>query len=140
ARPRRIARLAPAAAVAMVVGAFLLGDLAVRRTATATSDGGLQVLSSIEVADSAGEIGANDGSETEQSELPDHEDPGDETTATPTTSTTLAPEPTLPPRIVVVGDSTAGANGRGLQAWAGTTGRLEVSVVQTDGCAVFSGA
>ncbi|MTV24590.1 acyltransferase [Nitriliruptoraceae bacterium ZYF776] len=44
-----------------------------------------------------------------------------------------------PPRLVVVGDSTAQALGEGLQAWATRTGQLQVSVVSSPGCAVHAG-
>src|SRR5690606_12382126 len=44
-----------------------------------------------------------------------------------------------PPRVVVVGDSTAEANGEGLQAWAARTHGLQVTVVSRPGCAVLAG-
>ena len=49
------------------------------------------------------------------------------------------PTPLRPPRIVVVGDSTAAANGTGLQQWGLRTGKLEVVTVSSPGCATFSG-
>jgi peptidoglycan/LPS O-acetylase OafA/YrhL len=44
------------------------------------------------------------------------------------------------PRIVVVGDSTARANGKGLAQWGEQTGRLQVSSVFQNGCALAQGA
>jgi hypothetical protein len=40
---------------------------------------------------------------------------------------------------VVVGDSTAGTNGDGLQRWGASTGRLEVATVSGSGCATLTG-
>lgn len=63
---------------------------------------------------------------------------------TPSSTVTLAPTtttiaPARPPRIVVVGDSTAAANGAGLEAWGKSTGRLQVVTVSEPGCAVVPG-
>jgi peptidoglycan/LPS O-acetylase OafA/YrhL len=58
------------------------------------------------------------------------------TTAAPRTITT---EPPRPPRVVVVGDSTAAATGAGLEAWGLETGRLQVVTVSEPGCGVLLG-
>lgn len=47
--------------------------------------------------------------------------------------------PSRPPRVVVVGDSTAEAIGTGLRDWGARTGRLQVSAVFSPGCAVLEG-
>jgi hypothetical protein len=73
------------------------------------------------------------------------------TTAAPTTAPSSAPStagpstthstvaPARPPRIVVVGDSTAAANGEGLQKWGQETGRIQAVVVNRPGCGVLPG-
>ncbi|MGK2947058.1 MAG: acyltransferase family protein [Acidimicrobiales bacterium] len=50
-------------------------------------------------------------------------------------------EPLAPrsPRVVVVGDSTAAANGAGLSDWGARTGRLEVATVSGPGCSTYTG-
>lgn len=47
--------------------------------------------------------------------------------------------PPRSPRIVVVGDSTAAANGAGLSAWGAKTGQLEVATVSGPGCSTYTG-
>lgn len=49
------------------------------------------------------------------------------------------PIPLRPPRIVVVGDSTANGIGQGLQEWAADTESMQISVVTSSGCAVLVG-
>jgi len=54
----------------------------------------------------------------------------------------VLPAPTTaarPPRVVVVGDSTAEAAGAGLSAWGAETGRIEVTTVSSLGCAALHG-
>lgn len=61
------------------------------------------------------------------------------TSPTGPTSSTSTIAPARPPRIVVVGDSTARANGEGLLAWGQETGRLQVVVVHEPGCGPLFG-
>lgn len=61
---------------------------------------------------------------------------GDAASAPPPST---APAPPRAPRIVVVGDSTAGTNGAGLREWGISTGRLEVATVSSSGCATLLG-
>jgi peptidoglycan/LPS O-acetylase OafA/YrhL len=56
----------------------------------------------------------------------------------PTTTHATIP-PARPPRIVVVGDSTAAANGQGLEKWGQATGRIQAVVVNRPGCGVLPG-
>jgi peptidoglycan/LPS O-acetylase OafA/YrhL len=51
----------------------------------------------------------------------------------------VAPVALRSPRIVVVGDSTAAANGTGLREWGARTGRLEVTTVSGSGCSTYTG-
>jgi hypothetical protein len=65
------------------------------------------------------------------------------TTAAPTTAapapTTAAPPPsTTPPRLLVVGDSVAVGNGRGMAAWAERTGRMQVDVAAAASCTLLT--
>ncbi|WP_436795424.1 acyltransferase family protein [Actinospongicola halichondriae] len=62
--------------------------------------------------------------------------------APPTPSTTVAPAPVAPasvrvPRILVLGDSTAGFTGRGLQKAAAQDGTAEIYVLNDNGCTVL---
>jgi hypothetical protein len=57
------------------------------------------------------------------------------TSTLPTTTTT----PPRPPRVVVVGDSTAAANGAGLKKWGEATGRIQVVTVSEPGCGIVPG-
>ena len=63
--------------------------------------------------------------------------------AGPDTDAGSPPGPVVPqvrsPRIVVVGDSTAAANGAGLLEWGADTGRLEVTTVSGPGCSTYTG-
>lgn len=59
--------------------------------------------------------------------------------ASPATDASEESVATRPPRVVVVGDSTAEAIGAGLRSWGAQTGRLEVSAVFSPGCAVLEG-
>jgi peptidoglycan/LPS O-acetylase OafA/YrhL len=61
---------------------------------------------------------------------------GDAAASPPPTTTPPAPRA---PRVVVVGDSTAGTNGAGLRQWGISTGRLEVATVSSSGCASLLG-
>ena len=77
------------------------------------------------------------------------------TTSTSSTTTTVVPPgsagstvasappttiaPARPPRVVVVGDSTAKANGDGLERWGIETGRLQVVTVHEPGCGPLLG-
>jgi peptidoglycan/LPS O-acetylase OafA/YrhL len=61
------------------------------------------------------------------------------TGSTVTTAPTTTIAPARPPRIVVVGDSTALANGSGLETWGVETGRLQVVVVHEPGCGPLLG-
>ena len=61
------------------------------------------------------------------------------TVATVATVPTTTIPPARPPRVVVVGDSTAAANGAGLEAWGQATGRLQVVTVSEPGCGIIPG-
>ena len=60
----------------------------------------------------------------------------------PSSTATSTSEPAPPPRaprIMVVGDSTAQANGPSLQSWGARTGQLQVATVASPGCAALHG-
>ncbi len=61
------------------------------------------------------------------------------TTGPGATRTTPTTGPARPPRVVVVGDSTAAANGAGLEAWGVASGRMQVVTVSEPGCGVIEG-
>ncbi len=56
------------------------------------------------------------------------------TTVAPTTATTTGP--VRPVRMLIVGESTAGATGKGIKAWGQQTGRAEVEILGAGGCAL----
>jgi hypothetical protein len=56
------------------------------------------------------------------------------TTVAPTTVTTAVPR--RPVRMLIVGESTAGATGTGIQTWGRQTGRAEVEMIASGGCAL----
>jgi len=56
------------------------------------------------------------------------------TTMAPITATTAVPR--RPVRMLIVGESTAGATGTGIQTWGRQTGRAEVEFVASGGCAL----
>jgi len=56
------------------------------------------------------------------------------TTVAPTTVTTAVPR--RPVRMLIVGESTAGATGTGIKTWGRQTGRAEVEMVAAGGCAL----
>jgi peptidoglycan/LPS O-acetylase OafA/YrhL len=66
--------------------------------------------------------------------------PGTDPSTTATTAPTTTIAPARPPRVVVVGDSTAAANGAGLEKWGEATGRLQVVTVSEPGCGLIAGS
>jgi len=56
------------------------------------------------------------------------------TTAPPKVATTAAP--LRPVRMLIIGESTAGATGKGIKAWGLQTGRAEVEILGAGGCAL----
>jgi peptidoglycan/LPS O-acetylase OafA/YrhL len=65
--------------------------------------------------------------------------PGGEPGTTAATAPTTTIAPARPPRVVVVGDSTAKANGDGLEHWGVESGRLQVVTVHEPGCGPLLG-
>ena len=63
----------------------------------------------------------------------------DPTGSTVSTAPTTTIAPARPPRVVVVGDSTALANGGGLEKWGVESGRLQVVTVHEPGCGPLLG-
>jgi peptidoglycan/LPS O-acetylase OafA/YrhL len=134
-------RLAPAALVGAVATVLVVSVGVVQRTETEqlAAAGGVTGSTDVSVVPAVPVTDAPDSTSATSTTAP---------STTPTTgagggpvapTTTVTRPPARAPRIVVVGDSTAGTNGEGLQQWGVSTGRLEVTTVSGSGCGPLLG-